>query len=85
MEIEGLVCSNCGNTHARKLYYGRVRNGCDRCYQMDGPVRSALLHTYNNEYHSGLSMAKEKVFDRSYIDRGSGMVLDRDTGREAAY
>lgn len=81
-----LSCPKCGNQSARKLYYGARGVGCDMCWRSDGrPRNNGVLHTYANDYHKGLSVAKERVFDRSYIEPRSGEVLDRDTGKEAAY
>lgn len=82
--MNGLECSFCGNKNARKLFYSKERVGCDACFDRSG-VRPAYLHTYENPYHRKLSVAKEKVFERSFIEPGSGEVLDRDTGKEAAY
>ena len=82
--MNGLECSNCGSKSARKLFYDGKRQGCDACFNRTD-IRPTYLHTYVNPYHRKLSVAKENVFERSFVEHGSGEVLDRATGKEAAY
>lgn len=79
-----LECPGCGNQSAKRIIGTKTGLKCDACHRLEVP-RPSYLHTYSNPWHSKLSEAKERVFERSFIEPGSGMVLDKATGKEAAY
>lgn len=80
-----LECDNCGNKRATKLMFGGGKSGCNECFQIEKDTGFARLHKYSNPHHKGLSEAKERVFERSFIEPETGEVLDSLTGKEAAY
>lgn len=81
-----LKCEHCGSNKSRKLIAVElVGLRCEKCYTRHVDTGSARLHKYSNPYHKGLSEAKERVFERSYVDKDSGDVFDNLTKKEAAY